>query len=150
MFAILISAYVFKYLLVITGLPVWISSTLTELNVPNWVLFLLICLMYFILGAVMDTMAMIVVTIPIVVPLVQSMGLDLVWFGIVCCILAELGMISPPYGMNCFILNSVAPELKLTTIFKGSLLFMVPIFVVIAVLYLFPEIALFIPNSMIG
>jgi TRAP-type C4-dicarboxylate transport system permease large subunit len=106
--------------------------------------------MYFILGAVMDTMAMIVVTIPIVIPIIQSMGLDPIWFGIVLCILAELAMISPPYGMNCFVLNKVAPELKLTTIFKGSLLFMLPIFAVIAVLYAFPEIVLFIPDRMIG
>ncbi|ARK29881.1 TRAP transporter large permease [Halalkalibacter krulwichiae] len=149
-FAIVLAAFLFKYLLIISKLPLMISSQLTEMNVPNWVLFLAIVLMYFALGAVMDTMGMIMVTIPVVIPIIQYMGLDLIWFGIVVCLLVELAMISPPQGVNCFILDSVSPELGLKNIWLGSLIFMIPIFFVIALLYVFPEIALFIPNRMLG
>ena len=79
--------------------------------------------MYIILGAFMDSMAAMLVTFPIVLPLVETLGYDLIWFGVVMCILMELALITPPIGMSTFVLNGVAPELKLSNIYKGGLIF---------------------------
>jgi TRAP-type C4-dicarboxylate transport system permease large subunit len=100
------------------------------------------------LGAVMDSMAMVVVTIPIILPIIKALDFDLIWFGVIIVIVVEMALISPPVGMNCFVLNGVAPELKLETIFKGAIRFILPILVLIVLLYLFPEIVLYLPNNM--
>lgn len=102
--------------------------------------------MYLILGAIMDTMAMIVVTIPIIMPIIQALEFDLIWFGVIIVLLVEMALISPPVGMNCFVLKGVVDDLDLQSIFKGALLFMIPILSLIILLYIFPEIALFLPN----
>ena len=148
MFAIILAAYIYKYVIVLSKFPVWITTEIAELNVSKLALFSLIVLMYVILGAFMDAMAMVMVTVPVVVPVIESLGFDLIWFGIVLCLLVEMALISPPQGMNGFVLNSVAPELGLKEIWKGSLLFMIPIFFVVVLLYLFPQIAMVLPNLM--
>ncbi len=146
-FAIVIGAFVLNYVLTITRVPNLISDFLFSTNLSPVMLFFIIVLMYIILGAIMDTLSMVVVTIPIILPLIEAVGFDLIWFGVVIVLVVEMGLISPPVGMNCFILNGVVKELELTEIFKGSLLFMVPILALVVLLYIFPEIALFIPYS---
>lgn len=96
----------------------------------------------------MDTLAMMVVTIPILLPVLEMLGFDLVWFGIIIVLVIEMALITPPVGMNCFVLKGVVDELDLTDIFKGAFLFVVPIILVITLVYIFPEIALFLPNTM--
>jgi TRAP-type C4-dicarboxylate transport system permease large subunit len=76
------------------------------------------------------------------------LGFDLIWFGVIIVLVVEMAMISPPVGMNCFVLNGTVPELGLSNILKGSLLFMIPILTLIFLLYLFPEIALFLPSAL--
>lgn len=147
-FAIILSAFILNYFFAITRLPMALASLITDTGFPAWVVFSLIILIYIILGCIMDTMAMVVVTIPIVLPVIHSLGFDLIWFGIIIVMVVEMALISPPVGMNCFVLNGVAPELKLGEIFKGALWFMIPILVAVTILYLFPQIALFLPNSM--
>ena len=96
----------------------------------------------------MDSMAMVVVTIPIVLPVIEALGYDLIWFGVIIVIVVEMALISPPIGMNCFVLNGVAPELRLEEIFKGALWFMIPLVVLIVLLMIFPEIVLYLPSQM--
>ena len=104
--------------------------------------------MYILLGAVMDSLAMVVITMPIVMPLVTAMEMDLIWFGVIIVLVMELAQLSPPVGMNCFVLKGAAPELSLEEIFKGAAIFIIPIIVLIIILYLFPGIALYLPNHM--
>ncbi|MCM3587860.1 TRAP transporter large permease [Mesobacillus maritimus] len=146
-FAIVIGAFVLNYVLTITRVPHLISDFLFSTNLSPTMLFLIIVLMYIILGAVMDTLSMVVVTIPIIMPLLEAVGFDLIWFGVIIVLVVEMGLITPPVGMNCFVLNGVVKELELTQIFKGSLIFMIPILSLVILLYIFPEIALYIPQS---
>lgn len=146
-FAIVIGAFILNYVLTITRVPHLMSDFMFSANLSPTMLFIIIVVMYIILGAIMDTLSMIVVTIPIILPLVEAVGFDLIWFGVIIVLVVEMGLISPPVGMNCFVLNGVVKELELTEIFKGAFLFMIPILALITLLYIFPEIALFIPYS---
>jgi C4-dicarboxylate transporter, DctM subunit len=146
-FAIIIAAFILNYVLTITRLPQQLAQFLFEKDLSPLVVFIMIVIMYMILGAVMDTMAMIVVTLPIILPILEMQQFDLIWFGVVMVLLIEMALITPPIGMNCFVLNGVVKELDLGSIFKGALIFCVPILLLIALLYAFPEIALFLPNA---
>lgn len=148
LFAIMLSAFILNYFMAITKLPMILADFLTGLNLSTGLIFLLIVIMYIALGAVMDTFAMIVVTIPIVLPLVEALGFDLIWFGVIIILVVEMALISPPIGMNCFVLKGVVDDLELSDIFKGALRFMIPILVLILLLYFFPNIALYLPNRM--
>lgn len=148
LFAIVLGSFILNYFLVITRLPNLIADFISGTALSAGMIFLLIIIMYIILGALMDSLSMIVITIPILLPIVQALGFDLVWFGIIVVLVVEMGLITPPVGMNCFVLNGVAPELKIEQIFKGAMRFVVPILVLVGLLYAFPDIALFLPNMM--
>lgn len=148
LFAIILMAFLLNYFLTITKVPLLLADFLNGLSLPDYALFAIIVLMYILLGAVMDALAMVVVTLPIILPLINAMDMDLIWFGVIIVLVMELGMISPPVGMNCFVLRGAAPELSLEDIFKGAAIFIIPILVLIAVLYLFPELALYLPSNM--
>ncbi|MFJ8234210.1 TRAP transporter large permease [Ureibacillus sp. NPDC094379] len=148
MFAILLGAFILNYVLVITRLPHALANFLFERNLSTTMIFVLIVLMFIVLGAFMDSLAMMVVTIPILMPVLEMAGFDLVWFGVIIVLVVEMALISPPVGMNCFVLKGVSDDLELVDIFKGAMIFMIPILVLIALIYIFPEIALFLPNTM--
>lgn len=96
----------------------------------------------------MDSLAMMVVTIPILLPILEIQNFDLIWFGVMIVLVVEVALISPPIGMNVFVLKGVTNELELVDIFKGAVIFIIPILALVALLYIFPEIAMFLPNSM--
>ena len=96
----------------------------------------------------MDSLSMIVITIPILLPVLQVLQFDLVWFGVIIVLCVEMALITPPVGGNIFVLKGVAPEFKIEEIFKGALMFVLPILVTIALIYFFPEIALYLPDKM--
>nr|WP_304216149.1 TRAP transporter large permease [Fredinandcohnia onubensis] len=146
LFAVILAAFILNYLLTITRLPLLLADALTSMNLSPLMIFIFIVIMYIILGAIMDTFGMMVVTIPILLPIINAVGFDLIWFGVIIVILIEMALITPPVGMNCFVLKGVAPELKIENIFKGSLLFIIPILALIILIYIFPDIALFLPD----
>ncbi|PWA04689.1 TRAP transporter large permease, partial [Pueribacillus theae] len=148
LFAIIIMAFLLNYFMTITKIPIYLADLLNGLSLPPALLFAIIVLMYLILGAIMDALAMVVITIPIILPLITAMGHDLIWFGVIIVLLIALAMITPPVGMNCFVLRGAAPELSLGEIFKGAVIFIIPILLLIVILYLFPEIAIFLPSNM--
>ncbi|OLO37012.1 Neu5Ac permease [Alkalihalophilus pseudofirmus] len=148
LFAIVLGSFILNYFLVITRLPNLIATSISNLGLSTWVIFLLIIAMYLLLGAVMDSLSMIVITMPIMIPIILGLGFDLIWFGIIVVLVVEMALITPPIGMSCFVLNGVAPELKIEQIFKGAIVFLLPIFVLIALIYFIPEIVLFLPNNM--
>ncbi|WP_158737996.1 TRAP transporter large permease [Alteribacillus sp. YIM 98480] len=148
LFAIVLGAFVLNYFLALTHLPEFMASVITASNLPVWGVILLIMLMYLILGAVMDALAMIVVTIPIILPIIQALGFDLIWFGVWIVIIIELALITPPIGMNCFVLKGAVSDLRLEDIFKGAARFIIPIIVMLLLLTAFPSIALWLPSTM--
>lgn len=148
LFAIIIMAFLLNYFFTITKIPLLLADFLNGLSLPHYALFAVIILMYLFLGAIMDALAMVVVTIPIILPLMSVMGMDLIWFGVIIVLVIELAMMTPPIGMNVFVLRGAAPELSLDEIFKGSFIFIIPIIVLIVILYLFPQLALYLPSNM--
>jgi len=111
---------------------------------------LLIMLFYLVLGCFMDSMSMIMLTIPFVFPLITSLGFDPIWFGILVVTVAELGLITPPVGMNLFIIQGVATDLPSITVMRGILPFILADLVRLAVIILIPAIALFLPGLRFG
>jgi TRAP-type C4-dicarboxylate transport system permease large subunit len=104
--------------------------------------------MYLVLGCLMDAMAMIILTVPIIFPVVTALGFDPIWFGVVIVMTVELGLIHPPVGMNVFVIKSVVKDVSFTTIFKGVLPFVATDIVRLIILIGFPIIALWLPNRM--
>lgn len=147
-FAIILGAFVFNYFLALTGLPKLMATAITSLEVPGLVIILLILVMYIVLGALMDSLAMIVITLPIILPIVEALGYDLIWFGVWMVIIIELALITPPIGLNCFVLKGAVPELRLETIFRGATRFIIPILLLLLILLAFPDIALWMVNRM--
>jgi TRAP-type C4-dicarboxylate transport system permease large subunit len=105
-------------------------------------------LMYLVLGCLMDALAMIILTIPIIFPLVKSLGFDPIWFGVIIVMTVELGLIHPPVGMNIFVIKSVVDDVKISTIFYGVLPFIVTDLIRLLILIAFPIIALWLPSHM--
>ncbi|MBL8380334.1 MAG: TRAP transporter large permease [Burkholderiales bacterium] len=148
LFVILIGAVLFGNFLVVTGAPQAISAALTSLPLPPMGTLVLILLGFVILGCFLDTIAMILIFIPIVFPTIRALGFDPVWFGVLVVMVCELGMITPPYGINVFVINGIAREVSLTSIFRGVIPFLVADALRIALVVALPSIALFLPNLM--
>ncbi|MEP6723088.1 MAG: TRAP transporter large permease subunit, partial [Variovorax sp.] len=105
-------------------------------------------LMYLVLGCLMDAMAMIILTVPIIFPVIVALGFDPIWFGVIIVMTVELGLIHPPVGMNVFVIKSVVKDVSFTTIFKGVLPFIVTDILRLVILIAFPIIALWLPTKM--
>jgi TRAP-type C4-dicarboxylate transport system permease large subunit len=121
---------------------------LTGLGVGRYGVLALIMLMYLVLGCLMDAMAMIILTVPIIFPVVVALGFDPIWFGVIIVMTVELGLIHPPVGMNVFVIKSVVKDVSFTTIFKGVLPFVATDIVRLIILIAFPMIALWLPQHM--
>ncbi|MEM6462019.1 MAG: TRAP transporter large permease [Pseudomonadota bacterium] len=147
-FVILIGAVVFGYFLAITGAPHTIAGWIGELDLPPLAILGLILVGYLILGCFLDSLAMIVLTVPIIFPIVQNLGFDPIWFGILVVITIELGLITPPIGLNVFVIKSIEPDLSLGSIYKGVLPFIGMDIIRLALLVAFPWLVLALPNSM--
>jgi len=106
----------------------------------------IIIFIYFLGGFFMDSMALIVVTIPIFYPIVQKLGFDPIWFGVIIVLTGEMGVITPPVGVNVFVIKGIAPEVPLNLIFRGIFPFLVAIILLTVVVVLFPGIATFLPS----
>ena len=147
-FTILIGAILFNNFLILASMPTLVSGWITALPLGKTAILLVIVGMYFILGCLLDSLAMILLTIPIVFPIVSALGYDPIWFGIIIVMVVELGLITPPIGMNVFVIKGIAREVPLYTIFRGVTPFIVAQVILIAVLIAFPEIALWLPSTM--
>jgi C4-dicarboxylate transporter, DctM subunit len=146
--AVLVGALIFSNFINITGAPETIVDALKAVDVPPLAVMALILLFYLLLGCVFDALAMILLTVPIFFPLVMALGFDPVWFGIITVVVVELSLITPPIGMNLFVIHSVAREIPMTTIYKGILPFIAVDVVRLAILVLFPMLVLFLPRQM--
>jgi tripartite ATP-independent transporter DctM subunit len=147
-FTVLIGALLFGYFLTITQTPQKVTEFLTGLGIGSYGVLTLILLMYLVLGCLMDALAMIILTVPIIFPVIKSLGFDPIWFGIIIVMTVELGLIHPPVGMNIFVIKSVIEDAKISTIFYGVLPFIVTDLIRLVLLVIFPMIALWLPSRM--
>ena len=147
-FLILIGAEIFTLFLGVSKLPMNLADYIGSLALPRYVILSGILFLYILLGCVLDGIAMIVLTIPIIFPVIEALGFDPIWFGVLMVIVLEIGLITPPVGMNVFVIKGVAKDVPLGTIFKGIWPFLIASAVAIVIIMVFPEIALYIPQKM--
>jgi tripartite ATP-independent transporter DctM subunit len=147
-YTILIGAILFGYFLAITRTPQNITTFLTELDLGAYGTLFLILAFFLVAGCILDAMAMIILMVPIVFPVIQGLGFDPIWFGIIIVVTVELGLITPPVGMNVFVINSIARDVPLTTVFKGILPFVAADVLRLLLYIAFPALILFLPNTM--
>ncbi|MBP0050175.1 TRAP transporter large permease subunit, partial [Marinobacterium sp. AK62] len=146
LFAVVIGALIFSDFINRAGLPDMLLEFVTTLNVAPIVVILAILAIYIVLGMVFESLSMMLLTVPVFYPLVASMGFDLVWFGIVVVVVTEISLITPPVGMNVFVLSAVLRDVKTGTIFKGVTPFWCADIVRLALIVFVSQIALFLPE----
>jgi tripartite ATP-independent transporter DctM subunit len=150
-FYIIIGAFVFTPFIARTGLPATVTQAIIDTGASPMAVLVICLLALTVLGMFMDGFAILVLTLPILQPLMESYGFDMVWFGVLMVIVLEMGLISPPVGINVFVVKSIAPpEVSLNTIFRGIWPFWFAMLALIVLLLLFPQLALFMPQSMYG
>jgi tripartite ATP-independent transporter DctM subunit len=147
-FMILIGAHVFIPFMALSRIPESLATYLIQLPVGPTGVLLLVMAAYVLLGTFLEGMAMLVLTLPVVFPAVVQLGYDPVWFGVMVVIVLEMGLISPPVGVNVFVVKGVAPEVPLNAIFQGIWPFWWAMLLCLALLTAFPQIALFLPQRM--
>lgn len=147
-FLIITGALIFGYFLTVTGVSYAIADLMMGLDVSKYIIMLMIVVIYLILGCMMDGIAMILITVPIFFPLVQSLGFDPIWFGIIIVVVVEASLITPPVGLNVFVIKGVAKDVPMYTIFRGVIPFLIADILLLALLFLWPQIALFLPRTM--
>jgi tripartite ATP-independent transporter DctM subunit len=147
-FTVLIGALLFGYFLTITQTPQKVTEFLTGLGIGRYGVLALIMLMYLVLGCLMDALAMIILTVPIIFPVIKALGFDPIWFGVIIVMTVELGLIHPPVGMNIFVIKSVIDDVKISTIFYGVLPFILTDLLRLVILIVFPILALWLPSRM--
>ncbi len=145
---ILISAHMINPFLALSHIPQAVGDFLGGLDIPAIGILALILLTYMVLGCFLEGFAMIVLTMPIFFPVITALGYDPIWFGVLVVLTLEMGLISPPVGVNVFIVKSVAPDVPLSDIFRGVLPFWLAMFVTLLLLIAFPQISLLLPNTM--
>lgn len=149
-FFILIGAHFFAPFLALTRIPVNLADAIGDLAIPALAILLVIIAVYIILGTFMEGFAMMVLTVPIVLPIITTLGYDPIWFGIIMVLVLEMGLISPPVGLNVFVVKGVASHVPLGQIYRGILPFWLAMAVCVAILVAFPQIALFLPDTTLG
>lgn len=147
-YTVLIGATLFGYFLAVTQVPQQVTAFLTDVGIGRYGTLTLILLLFFVMGCFLDAMAMIILMVPIVFPVIIQLGFDPVWFGIIIVMTVELGLITPPVGMNVFVINSIAHRVSLVTIFRGVLPFVLIDVLRLALLIAVPALVLALPESM--
>ena len=147
-FTVLIGAILFNNFLILASVPTLVSDWIGALPLGKTAVLLVIVGMYFVLGCLLDSLAMILLTIPIVFPIVKALNYDPVWFGIIIVMVVELGLITPPIGMNVFVIKGITKDVPLETIFRGVTPFIIAQIILIGILIAFPSIALWLPSTM--
>lgn len=148
-FAILMCALVFSKFLALSGVTNSVGGFLTGLEVNRWIIVALVALIYLALGMLMDAPALLAITLPITHPVMMNLGFEPVWFGIFVVLLVEIGAVTPPVGINCFVVQSASNgRVQLEDVFRGLLPFVIAGLVMLVLLCAFPQIALFLPERM--
>ena len=147
---ILIAAHVIGPFLALSHIPTLVGDLLAALDVGRYGVLAVILLSYLVLGCFLEGFSMLVLTMPIFFPIITQLGFDPIWFGVVVVLTLEMGLITPPVGVNVFIVKSVAPDVPLGEIFAGVAPFLLAMVLTVVILTLFPQLALYLPTQMIG
>jgi C4-dicarboxylate transporter DctM subunit len=147
-YAILIGGVMFSRLLVQTDMTPSLVNYISGLDVSPHTIIFLFSIMFLLLGAVLDTFGMLILTLPLVFPICRSLGFDPVWFGIYMTVMMEIAMLTPPIGLNVFVMQRVAPEVPLSEIFLGVLPFVVICLIIVVVITALPQLVLWLPSTM--
>jgi tripartite ATP-independent transporter DctM subunit len=147
-FMILIGAHVFIPFMALSRIPVNLATFLTGLDIGALGVLLVVMVAYILLGTFLEGIAMLVLTLPVVFPVILALGYDPIWFGVIVVIVLEMGLISPPVGVNVFVVKGVAPDVTLEKIFRGIWPFWLAMLIALMILIAFPQIALFLPQRM--
>jgi C4-dicarboxylate transporter DctM subunit len=145
---IIACAMIFSRFLTVSGLPQGLAHWVSELNAPAWVILGIVMVIYIIGGCVMDSLSLLIITINIFYPIITGLGYDPIWFGVIIVVLMETGAVTPPVGINVYVIKGIAPEVELYTIFKGIVPFLSMMFVCLIILTIWPQIALVLPRMM--
>jgi len=141
-------AFFFTYFMGISRIPSVTSEYLTSLHVPGMIIIIGIMAMYIVLGSFMDVVPALFLTLPIIFPTVSALGYDPIWFGVLIVHIVEIGMITPPFGINLFILRGIIPEAKAAEVIRGVVPFIITDLFTLIIYMAFPQVALFLPNMM--
>jgi tripartite ATP-independent transporter DctM subunit len=147
-YLILIGAQMLGYFLAVGQLPTTLANAISSLDVSPHLIFAVIVLIYAFLGCIMDGVAMILLTVPIFYPIILDLGFDGIWFGNIIVLVGILGGITPPVGISAYVIAGIAKDVSLATVFRGIVPFIFTILAGVAVLWLFPGIALWLPGLM--
>lgn len=147
-FLIIIGANIFSTFLGLAKIPMGLAEFISGLELPRMVILTGIVVVYVLLGCVMDCYAIMILTVPIILPIIEALHFDPIWFGVLMVIVLEVGLITPPVGLNVFVLKNAAPDVDLTTIWRGIWPFLIAAGITIILLALYPQVALFIPEHM--
>jgi len=145
---IIVGIMFFTHFLTLSRVPIVVSTFLTGLPVSPLLILSLILIFYLFLGMFFDAISMIALTIPVLFPTVVALGYDPIWFGVISVLMCEVGLITPPVGVNCYVVAGVAPDISLEQIFKGVIPFVLIDLIAAVILIAFPQIALFLPTLM--
>ena len=145
---IVAGATIFGHFLAVTRIPTDIGAWVGGLSLPPFIIMIMIIMVYIFLGCLMDSLAMVMLTIPVFFPVVTTLGYDPIWFGVIIVLVAEIGVITPPVGINVYVVAGVARDVPLHVIFKGAVWMMMALFATVGLIMLFPQIALFLPSLM--
>jgi C4-dicarboxylate transporter, DctM subunit len=148
-FTIIIGAMIFGYFLTLTQTTQNIIRFFGSLNVAPWVIFFLIVLLYLVLGCIMDQIAILLITLPLTFPLVTSLGYNPIWYGVIITKLTEIGLVTPPVGMNAYVVSATT-KVPLEEVFKGTGVMLLVDFVSLAILMAFPVLSTYLPSKMMG
>ena len=146
LFFIIVGAFVFSRFIVLTRLPNELAAWVQTMNLSPLSIVLLVMLLYVILGTALEEVSTILITVPVILPLMTSIGFDGIWFGIFVTVMATIGLISPPVGLTVFVIQAQNPDIPAARIYRGTLPFLIADFVLVAILVAFPAIALWLPR----
>lgn len=148
-FGVIICALIFSRFLAISGVTQGVEGILTSLHVNRWVVVFAVTMVYLVLGTMMDAPGLLAISIPVTHPVMMELGFDPVWFGIYVVLLVEVAAVSPPAGLNCFVVQAASDgRIRLEEIFHGLMPFLIAAAVMLVVLCLFPQLALYLPDRM--
>jgi C4-dicarboxylate transporter DctM subunit len=148
MFLVLIGALVFSNFINVAGMSTALGTFVQGIDLGPLGVIVAILIIYLILGCVFESMSMILLTVPVLFPIVQQQGIDAIWFGVIVVIATEISLITPPVGLNVFVIKGIFREIETTTIFRGVMPFVVADLVLVGLIVAFPVIALLLPTQM--
>lgn len=142
-------ANVFSYFLALSMIPMEVAAWVAGLQVSPYLIHAIIVIIYLFLGCFLDAISMMVLTLPVIFPIILALGFDPIWFGVIAVLMMEAGLITPPMGLNIFTVAGVAKDVPVEEIFRGTLPFLLSIFAIVILITIFPKLAVFLPSMML-